>query len=158
MMNVQAITTMLNLIYRNNPHERPNLCELDQRSVEKYLNLLKRKGYYMYEYMDSFDKFGETQLPPRERFFSSLNGEGGSEEDYEHAKNVWNTFSINNIKEYHNLYLLTDVLLLDDVLLAYRKMCLEYYGLDPWRFYTAPGTDVDGWIEDAWCRTGFVDG
>ena len=41
--------------------------------------------------------------------------------------------------QYHNLYLLTDVLLLDDVLLAYRNMCLEYYGLDPWRFYTAPG-------------------
>ena len=64
---------------------------------------------------------------------------GVSDEDYQHAKNVWAIFGIKTIEEYHNLYLLTDDLLLDDVLLAYRKMCLDYYGLDIWRFHTAPG-------------------
>ena len=87
----------------------------------------------MYEYMNSFDR-----LPPRKDFYSSLNGERISEKDHEHAQKVWDTFCINTIQEYHNLYLLTDVLLLDDVL-AYNKMCLDYYGLEPWRFYTVPG-------------------
>ena len=69
----------------------------------------------MYEYMSSFVKF--QKLPAREEFYSSLNG-GVSEEVYEHTVNVWNTFNIATIEEYHNLYLLTDVLLLDEVLLA----------------------------------------
>ena len=91
----------------------------------------------MYEYMNSFDRFQERQLPEQKDFYSSLNGKRISDEDYQHALNVWTTFDTNTIEEYLNLYLLTHVLLLDDVLLAYRKMCLDYYGLDSWRFYSA---------------------
>ena len=54
--------------YRNSPYERPDLCEQDEQLVSDYLELLKRKGVYMYEYMNSFDRFQETQLPEQENF------------------------------------------------------------------------------------------
>ena len=40
---------------------------------------------------------------------------------------------------YHDLYLLSDVLLLADVLVAFRKLCLTQYDIDPWHFATLPG-------------------
>ncbi|CAL1268473.1 unnamed protein product [Larinioides sclopetarius] len=56
--------------------------------------LLLKKGIYPYEYMTSFSKFEETELPPRSAFYSSLTNEGITEEEYEHARNVWKSFNI----------------------------------------------------------------
>ena len=95
--------------------------------------LLVRKGVYSYEYVTSWDKFTETQLPPKEAFHSI------SENDYEHAQKVWRAFNLMDLGEYHDLYLKTDVLLLANVFEAFRGTCLEYYKLDPAHFYTSPG-------------------
>ena len=66
--------------------------------------LLLRKGVYPYEYMDSLKKLNETQLPSKEAFFSKLTGEDVSQEDYEHAKRVWNMLGCKTLRDYHNLY------------------------------------------------------
>ena len=100
--------------------------------------LLIRKGVYPYEYMDSWDKFGYT-LPDIDKFYSKLNMSGISEEDYQHAKKVWNEFKLKNMGDYHDLYLETDVILLANVFESFRKVCIDNYGLDPAHFYTAPG-------------------
>ena len=50
-------------------------------SEEQY-ELLIRKGIYLYEYMSSWDKFVETQLPPKKWFYSNLNMTAISDEDY----------------------------------------------------------------------------
>ena len=89
--------------------------------------------------MDDWDKSKETILPPKEAFYSKLNMAGVNEKDYEHANRVWAEFRINNLGEYHYLYLKTDVILLANVFEAFRKVCLDNYGLDPAHFYTAPG-------------------
>ena len=41
--------------------------------------------------------------------------------------------------DYHDLYLLSDVLLLADVITAFREMCINHYNIDPLHSYTAPG-------------------
>ena len=68
-------------------------------------NLLFRKGVYPYEYMDSWERFDETELPPIEKFYSSLTDSNISAEDYEHAIKVWNTFKCKTLGDYHDLYL-----------------------------------------------------
>ena len=110
-----------------------------EKHNSKQKELLIRKGVYPYEYMDSWDKFEEKQLPCKDEFYSKLNMSGISEKDYEHACKVWNEFGLKNMGDYHDLYLKTDVILLTNVFESFRKVCLDNYGLDPAHFYTAPG-------------------
>ena len=107
------------------------------------LDLLLRKGVYPYEYMDSVTRFGETELPPQEAFHSRLSGDDIGAADYEHAKKVWEKFGMKTLKDYHDLYNQSDVLLLADVFENFRDVCSKNYGLDPAWYYTAPGLAWD---------------
>ena len=109
--------------------------------------ILKQKGFYPYEYMNTEEKFNDTKLPPREAFYSKLSGRGIKEKDYKHAWNVWNTFKMKTFKEYHELYNVTDVLLLADVFENFRDICLKIYGLDPVYYFTAPGLAWDACLK-----------
>ena len=100
---------------------------------------MTKKGIYPYEYMDDVKRFDETQLPSKESFYSTLTEECIKDDEYEHAQNVWQKFEIENLKQYHDLYLMTDTLLLADVFEQFRDMCLKNYELDPVHSYTAPG-------------------
>ena len=86
-------------------------------------------------------------LPEKQAFFSHLADEGISDEDYRHAQNIWKTFNLRNLGEYHDLYLKTDVLLLADVFENFRKVCLRNYHLDPAHYYSAPGLAWDGMLK-----------
>ena len=77
--------------------------------------LLLRKGVYPSEHMDSWEKFNEDILPPKEAFYSNLNLEDISDEDYTHAQKVWDVFEMNNIGDYHDFYVQSDTLLLANV-------------------------------------------
>ena len=121
-----------------------NLPENGFNNLKRYytgdkLNLVKRKGVYPYEYMDSLERLKETKLPPKEAFYSKLNNEDISDEDYAHAQKVWRVFKMEHFKDYHNLYNETDVLLLADVIESFRNICIKNYKLDPAHYYTAPG-------------------
>ena len=78
-------------------------------------------------------------LPPKEAFYSNLNLEDISDEDYAHAQKVWDVFEIKNLGEYHDLYVQRDTLLLEDVFENFRNKCLEIYELDPVYFVSATG-------------------
>ena len=115
-----------------------NIYQFCNGDLNKFI-LLLRKGVYPYEDMDNWEKFDETTLPPKEAFYSNLNLEDISDEDYAHAQKVWDVFEINNLGEYHDLYVQSDTLLLADVFENFRNMCLEIYELDPVYFVSAPG-------------------
>ena len=110
-------------------------------------DLLLRKGVYPYDYVDDASKFVNTQLPAKEDFYSQLQEEGISDEDYAHAQKVWDVLKCTNFGDYHDLYLKTDVLLLADVFENFRNLCLTTYGLDPAHYYTAPGLSWDAMLK-----------
>ena len=89
--------------------------------------------------MDSWEKFDENILPPKEAFYSNLNLEDISDEDYTHAQKVWDVFEINNIGDYHDLYVQSERLLVEDLYENFRNMCFEKYQLDPTYFVSASG-------------------
>ena len=105
----------------------------------KAFEMLTRKGVYPYAYMDSFEKFDEICLPPREKFYNDLSKKHISNEDYTFIHELWNTFQLKNLGELHDLYMETDVLLLADVFEEFRHFSLLKYRLDPAHFNTAPG-------------------
>ena len=109
----------------------------------KQLSLLMRKGVYPYEYASSCARFDDKQLPPKEAFYSKLTDECISDDDYKHAHAVWDEFDMKTFKDYHNLYNVSDVLLLADVFENFRDVCMKNYQLDPAWYYTAPGLAWD---------------
>ena len=76
------------------------------------------------------EKLDETNLPLQEGFCSNLTGEGITDEDYQHGQTVWKEFNIQSMKDYHNLYNVSDVLLLADILKTIRNIYMNYYGMD----------------------------
>ena len=114
---------------------------------EKQAKILKQKGFYPYEYMDKVERFNDTTPPPRKAFYSKLSGSGITKTDYKHVWNVWKTFNMKNFKDYHELYNITDVLLLADVFENFRDLCLKIYKLDPVYYFTAPGLAWDACLK-----------
>ena len=119
-----------------------NTYQLSDNDINKF-KLLLRKGVYPYEYMDSWKRFNETELPSKDKFYSTLNLEDISDDDYAHAINVWNTFNINNLAEYHDLFVKLDTALLGDIFENFRDKHIETDKLEPAYFLTTPG--LSGW-------------
>ena len=112
--------------------------EFCDKDLNKFVMLL-RKGVYPYEYIDEWNKFNEKSIPSKESFYSSLILENITETDYTHANNVFKTFKLNNLGDYHDLYVKSDTLLLADVFENFRKACIKTYELDPAHFISLPG-------------------
>ena len=125
-----------------------NLTDDQCKSLKQFygdnFKLMRRKGSFPYEFLNSWERFDETQLPPKNEFYSNLNMGVITDEDYSHAQEVWKLITPEDDKtttpgNYHDVYLATDVLLLTDVFESFRETCMEHYDLDPAHFYTAPG-------------------
>ncbi|CAI6356064.1 unnamed protein product [Macrosiphum euphorbiae] len=124
-----------------------NFRETAKHFVAGDMPLVTRKGVYPYEYIDSWDRLDEERLPSKRSFYSSLKEEHIDEEDFEHAKLVWNHFGCTTLGEYSDLYLKIDVLLLADVFENFRDLCMRTCNLDAVHYFTAPGLSFDAMLK-----------
>ena len=115
-----------------------NTYSFCNNDLNKFM-LLLRKGVYPYEYMENWERVNETSLPSKKEFYSNLNMEDIDEIDYRHGNNVFKSFKLENLGDYHDLYVKSDTLLLADVFENFRDMCLKEYELDPAHFVSLPG-------------------
>ena len=76
----------------------PTLYKVCNGDLNRFFYLLLRKGIYPYEYIDSWERFDENTIPPKEAFYSKLNLENITDKDYEHVKKaffymlIWEAF------------------------------------------------------------------
>ena len=143
--SLKFMSSSLGALVNNLPKDA--FKNLDKHYTPEQAELIKQKGFYPYEYMDSVEKFKDKKPPPRKAFYSKLTGKGITEKDYKHVYNVWNSFNMETMKDYHKLYNDSDVLLLADVFEHFRDICLKIYGLDPVYYYTAPGLAWDACLK-----------
>jgi len=108
---------------------------------------MHKKGIFPYEYLDSASRLEETSLPPREAFCSNLTERECSQEDYDHAHKVWSHFSCSTFKDYLELYLKTDVILLTDIFENFRKICMQIYSLDTAQYFTTSGLSWEAMLK-----------
>ena len=137
----QFMSSSLDELISNLPKE--SFKYTSEEFTGKELSLMSQKGVYPYDHMDSFEKFDQTELPTKNQFYSILNDQHITNDECNHAKEVWKVFNIKTVGEYHDLYLKSDVLLLADVFENFRKTCLQYYKLDPCHYFTSPGLSWD---------------
>ena len=118
------------------------------------LEILKRKGAYPYEWVNSYEKFKNSSSPEKKYFYSSLRdgkrdrSDGhSSDEQYQHLQNVWDIFNFNTFEDFYDHYLKKDVLLLADIFEKFISTDLKYYGLDPCHYVSALGLPWDAMLK-----------
>jgi hypothetical protein len=134
------------VLYKKNNHGLNNFKKLISFFREKYteitddtLELLVQKGVFPYKYFDSFERLDETEYPSFELFYDSLKEKSIYEEDYYRGKKLFDYFKCKTFKEYMELYLTCDALILADVFEAFRDISKKYYDLDPANYISSPG-------------------
>ena len=146
--SMQFMNTSLDKLVKNITDE--HFKYLTEKFGSKILELLKEKGAYPYEYMNSFKTINQEKLPDKKCFYRSTkdgtavhigeNLDGYiSDEDYLTWKKIWNEFNIKIIGDYHDHYLKKDVLLLADVFEKFIDTCLKSYGLNLCHYVSYPG-------------------
>ena len=89
--------------------------------------------------MDSWKKF-ELPIPlDIKHYYSKLNDSNISDKYIEHVKNICDTLKIDNLGQYHDLYVQSDTALLADVFENFSDKCLDIDKLNPAYFLSAPG-------------------
>ena len=143
--SLKFMSSSLGALVNNLPRDAFN--NLLKYFTPKQAEILKQKEFYPYEYMDKVERFKEDKPPPLKAFFSKLSGRGITKKDYNHVWNIWKTFKMKTLKDYHEIYNITDVLLLADVFENFRDLCLKIYKLDPVYYFTAPGLAWDACLK-----------
>ena len=110
-------------------------------------DVMLQKGMYPYEYMTDVSKFYETDLPPKSAFYSKLSESDITDEEFEFAQKIFKLFECKTLRDYHDLYLKSDVLLLADIFQNFRHLSLDIYGLDPAHYYTLPSLSFDALLK-----------
>lgn len=130
------------LVKTTEKKDLPKTAKLDEGK-----GLLFRKGVFPYEYIDSWRKYEDQNLSPKEAFYDALHKKEIKDSEHEYAKEVWEEFGCKTLGDYSDLYLKTDVALLADIFENFRKLCIKIYGLDPLNYPTAPSFAWDALLQ-----------
>jgi len=117
--------------------------------------LMGRKGVYPYEYAKDASCF-ELGMPDKKEFYSKLNNSHIKDEEYIYALEVYEKMKCKNFGDYHDLYLICDVLLLADVFENFRKSSIEKYKFDPANYLTTPSLAWDVMLDMTKCELGLI--
>jgi hypothetical protein len=124
-----------------------NLTSYFHDTPHEILELLVQKGVFPYSYLDSFDKLESTEYPNHESFYDNLKDINIELKEYERGKKLLDYFNCKSFKEYMELYLTCDVLILADCFESFRDLSLKHNGLDPAHYISSPGLSWDAMLK-----------
>jgi hypothetical protein len=101
---------------------------------------------FPYDWLDELDKLDSKELPSRQDFYNLLRNKECSEQEYLYAHNVWDRFKCKTMRDYLNIYLKNDVLVLADVFENFRNNQIKNYHLDPAHYITLPNFAWDAML------------
>ena len=116
---------------------------LRQFVSNEHIELFTKKTVFCHDYFDGPERLKETSLPPKNEFKDLCDDEEISDTDYEHVQRVWTAMKMSTMQDYLETYLLTEVLLLADVLSLFRNSMIDAFGLDPMHYYSLSGFSFD---------------
>ena len=82
----QFMSSSLDKLVSNLPKD--DLVYTSKAFKGKRLNLMSQKGVYPYDFMDSFETFNQMELPTKDQFYSILNDQHITDDEYHHANKV----------------------------------------------------------------------
>jgi hypothetical protein len=125
-------------------HSFPLLKVSGMYACERQRSLLLRKGIFPYEFATSVRKLRETlQIPPIEDFYSQLRGAALSPEDHARARTVFDEFGCTDMLQYSEMYCRLDVVLLAEVVEAFRATMYDDFKLDCAHYISLPSLSFD---------------
>ncbi|CAB4430962.1 unnamed protein product [Rhizophagus irregularis] len=86
--SMQFMASSLANLAKNLGTDKPLTKRHFKNFSSEHIDLITRKGVYPYEYIDSHDRFKETELPSIHDFHSTLGGKI-TQDNYKHAQKVW---------------------------------------------------------------------
>ena len=108
-----------------------------------HLELFMRPQPFCYEFLDGPDKLTASELPPKSAFFDSISETDISDREYAHVQAIWHAVGMRTLRNYVETHLLTNVLLLADVLSIFRKTMTDTFKLDPMQYFSLSGYSFD---------------
>jgi hypothetical protein len=133
--------------FTSNSNESRLRSMTSSETPNEILELLVQKGVFPYLNLDSFEKLESTDYPNYESFYDNLKDKNIELKEYERGKKLWDYFNCKSFKEYMELYLTYDVLILADCFESFRDLSLKYYGLDPAHYISSPGLSCDAMLK-----------
>ncbi|CAL8144489.1 unnamed protein product [Orchesella dallaii] len=115
--------------------------------TDEDVKLLLKKAAYPYKYMNSWDRFKETKLPPIDCFFNDLSNEAMDPKVYDNAQKVFDRFHIKNLGEWHDLYVFLDVLLFTCCLISLRNEMFSSFDLCVTHYVSLPQYTMDACLK-----------
>ena len=119
------------------------------RLSEEAMRRFLRKGVFPYKWFDNIAKLEVTQLPEKADFWSDLTGDHISDDDYKQALWVWEAFGCKTFRDYHDIYLESDVALLADIFEEFRRQTQSNIDIDPLHYISLPSMAFDGAVKTA---------
>ena len=123
-----------------------NLNDKDKIITKEHFSnnfeLMKYKVCFPYEFITKENIYDEN-LPPIEKFYSSLKLDNISEEDYDKTLEIYKNLNCKNIKEYLDIYLKLDICLQTDIFNVFRKCIWDKFEIDCSKYITSCSLSLD---------------
>ena len=141
------MSSSLDKLARNLKTEGTDKFKRLKKEFPKFFDLMLEKGIYFYDYACDFAIFSETEMPQKSDFFSILQEQDISDNDYSRAKHVYKVTGCKTLLDYMEIYVKQDTAILCDVFESFRELCINFYELDCCHYISLPSFAWDAMLK-----------